>query len=67
MHTVADEIIECATGEMGMGTYTGDPLAPTHGEIARLAYSLYEARGRQHGHELEDWLHAERELVHHYS
>ena len=36
--------------------------APDHGEIAALAYSYWEARGRQHGTELEDWLRAEREL-----
>lgn len=30
-------------------------------EIARRAYELYEARG-SHGHDLEDWLRAEREL-----
>jgi hypothetical protein len=35
---------------------------PDRGEIARLAYSYWEARGRQHGSELEDWLRAEREL-----
>ncbi|MBE0427798.1 MAG: DUF2934 domain-containing protein [Nitrospirae bacterium] len=29
-------------------------------EIARVAYELYEKRGRAHGHELEDWLEAER-------
>lgn len=28
-------------------------------EIARVAYELYEKRGA-HGHELEDWLEAER-------
>jgi hypothetical protein len=35
---------------------------PDHQEIARLAYSYWETRGRQHGSELEDWLRAEREL-----
>ena len=29
-------------------------------EIARVAYELYEKRGRAHGHGLEDWLEAER-------
>jgi hypothetical protein len=32
-------------------------------EIAKLAYSYWEARGRQNGSELEDWLRAERELT----
>jgi hypothetical protein len=36
--------------------------APSHQEIARLAYSYWEARGRQHGSALEDWLRAEREI-----
>ena len=31
--------------------------------IGRRAYELFEARGREHGHDQEDWLDAERELV----
>jgi hypothetical protein len=34
----------------------------TDQDIARRAYDLYLARDRQPGHELEDWLQAEREL-----
>jgi hypothetical protein len=30
--------------------------------IAMRAYELYEQRGRQDGHALEDWLQAEREI-----
>ena len=37
-------------------------LKPTDAEIAKLAYSYWEARGRKHGSALEDWLRAEREL-----
>ncbi len=29
-------------------------------EIVRIAYDLYEKRGRVHGYDLEDWLAAER-------
>ncbi len=36
--------------------------APTHRQIAELAYSYWEARGGQGGSALEDWLRAEREL-----
>lgn len=36
---------------------------PTHDDIARRAYELYEARGHQDGHHFEDWLTAERELA----
>ena len=31
--------------------------------ISRRAYSLFEARGSEHGHDVEDWLVAERELL----
>ena len=51
----------------GMGKYTGGQTSPTHDEIAQLAYSLYESRGRQDGHHMEDWLRAEQELVRHYA
>lgn len=30
--------------------------------IARRAYELFEERGREDGHDLDDWLQAEREL-----
>ena len=31
-------------------------------DVAYLAYLLFEQRGRVHGHDLEDWLEAERRL-----
>ena len=31
-------------------------------EISRLAHELYEKRGREHGHDWDDWLQAEAEL-----
>ena len=31
--------------------------------IARHAYELFEARGREHGHDWEDWFRAESELL----
>jgi len=34
----------------------------THADIARRAYDLYLSRGTGHGHDLDDWLQAEREL-----
>ena len=33
--------------------------------IRKRAYQLFEARGRRQGHELDDWLQAEREIKHH--
>ena len=35
---------------------------PTHEQIARLAYSYWEARGRKEGSPEEDWHRAERVL-----
>lgn len=32
-------------------------------EIRRRAYLLYEQRGREDGHDIDDWLHAEAELT----
>ena len=37
-------------------------LEVTDGDIARRAFELYCARGQQHGHDMDDWLGAEREL-----
>jgi hypothetical protein len=34
----------------------------TEEQIAKVAYSLFEARGGEHGHDLEDWFEAERSL-----
>ena len=35
---------------------------PTHEELERRACQLFEERGREPGHEWEDWFRAEREL-----
>ena len=32
-------------------------------EIARRAYELFCARGCEHGHDVDDWLQAEKELL----
>ena len=31
-------------------------------DIARRAYDLYQARGCQPGHDVDDWMQAERDL-----
>ena len=49
-----------------MGKFTGGRVPPTGDEIARLAYQFYEARGRRNGHDVDDWLSAERELARRY-
>ena len=37
---------------------SGDPQA----RIARRAYELYEQRGREDGHDLDDWIEAKRQI-----
>ena len=32
-------------------------------QVRRRAYELYEQRGKEEGHDLEDWLQAESELM----
>ena len=36
--------------------------APSRDDVARRAFELYCQRGRQDGHDLQDWLQAEQEL-----
>ena len=51
-----------AIGNLGAKLLFGTHLGPpTHEEIQRRAYALFEERGREHGHDIEDWLQAERE------
>jgi hypothetical protein len=45
----------------GMETETGHPA--TQDRIETRAYELFLARGCEDGHDLEDWLRAESELV----
>ena len=59
-------IAAALTGEGTMGKYTGGRERPSRNEIARLAYHLYEMRGRRDGHDVDDWLFAEEELTDHY-
>jgi hypothetical protein len=42
---------------------TGDSKQVFEDEIRRLAYQLYEERGREDGHDIDDWLRAEAELI----
>jgi Protein of unknown function (DUF2934) len=63
--TISD-IAVTLTGERMMTKYTGGQERPSRDEIARLAYQFYETRGRRDGHDVDDWLSAERELTYHY-
>jgi hypothetical protein len=47
--------------ELNHKTQLAEP--PYYLEIQVRAYELYEQRGREHGHDLGDWLQAEAELT----
>jgi hypothetical protein len=34
-----------------------------YARVAALAYSLYERRGHEHGHDVEDWIQAEKAIL----
>jgi hypothetical protein len=40
-----------------------NPVPNVEDEIRRRAYELYEQRGREDGHDLEDWFRAEEEVA----
>lgn len=44
-------------------TTTADGVQSMRDQIAQRAYERFIARGYRHGHDVEDWLHAERELT----
>jgi hypothetical protein len=50
-------------GSRGSGTVSACLPEDVHARIAALAYHLYEQRGREAGHEVEDWLVAEQKVL----
>jgi DUF2934 family protein len=60
------DVATALTGEPLMTKCTGGRVRPSRDEIARLAYELYETRGRHDGQEVDDWLAAEQQLTRHY-
>jgi len=60
------DIAAVLTGERMLTKYTGGVEPPSRDEITRLAYHIYETRGRRDGRDVDDWLAAERELSRHY-
>jgi hypothetical protein len=63
---VSSEPSAYITGERLLGKYTDGSERPSPDAVAQLAYQFYLMRGRQDGHDVEDWLIAERELTEHY-
>ena len=55
--------VEAAAAANGATTSGPNGSAPvTDADVARRAYDLYLARGGEPGHDVEDWLQAERDL-----
>jgi hypothetical protein len=52
-----------ATKKIAIEVSEPQVYVPTHDDIARLAYSYWEARGHAHGSPSEDWIRAEQELL----
>ena len=54
------EVAAAASGSTEPGPNGSAPV--TDADVARRAYDLYLARGCEPGHDVEDWLQAERDL-----
>jgi len=50
-------------GEPAVPPGATSPARPSQEKIARRAHEIYLARGGREGHEIDDWLEAERELT----
>jgi hypothetical protein len=49
--------------KMSSPTVPAKSAIPLEAEIRARAYKLYEQRGKEAGHELDDWLQAESDLM----
>jgi DUF2934 family protein len=56
----AAAVQETSVRPVGMPTFVDDDVIRQH--VAEAAYFLAEHRGFEPGHELEDWLEAERQV-----
>jgi len=55
--------MEIALGPVGSSVTDWRQMTDVaHDQIARRAYELYVARGRETGHDLDDWLTAQRDI-----
>ena len=52
-----------ALGEGQAGTVETETPASREARVRAAAYARYEARGRVHGHDVDDWLAAEATLA----
>jgi Protein of unknown function (DUF2934) len=52
-----------AAGTGSSGHIDKNSSVDVYARIAELAYSLYERRGREDGHDVEDWIQAEETVL----
>ena len=63
-HKKTTQVVETAPAPQSEAQPVAPLPAPSHHEIAALAYSYWESRGYQGDSSVEDWLRAEQELLH---
>ena len=61
--TSAPKVSRARKSDTPTATTTTDSAQSMRDLIAQRAYERFIARGYQHGHDVEDWLAAERELT----
>jgi hypothetical protein len=66
MHDKTSALTRRLAGGVSVGKDTGGGRLTTDA-VARRAFELYEQRGRENGHDMDDWLRAERELTRHFA
>ena len=56
--------VDSPTHERKPDGTTDDPFSGPkfYARVARKAYEVFEGRGADHGHDVEDWLEAERQV-----
>ena len=69
-HFGVDQVVSgpqevCGSATLQLGHIEAAIRTTLHSLIAEQAYALYELRGRVHGHDLDDWLEAERLIFKH--
>jgi hypothetical protein len=57
--TSAPMLVKASTAK---ATTSGVKPPPTREEISRRSFEIFLERGREHGHDLEHWVQAERDL-----
>lgn len=60
---IAEELKKHQATQHARSLLATEPDQNLEEEIRRRAYELYEERGRDDGHDLEDWLRAEAEIT----